>query len=106
MDHINRLFPHLQEYRLPPHLANPKHSILGAYGKQIEPHWKDFIRYYSDEDAKTKFNADTAITFTIALDSNIYYKGKYGYLDALFVMKVFLTITCITQKKQREISPV
>jgi len=87
MEHIDSLFPQFKEGRLPGHLANSKQSILSAYGKQVESRWKDYIRYYSDEEAQPKFNADTAITFTIELDSNIRYKGKYGNLDVLFVTK-------------------
>ncbi len=69
------------------HMYQIKGNIKYAYGDQAALEWRKYVTYYSTADAKNKFNADTAITFPLKLDSSDYYKGKYKYLNVLFLEK-------------------
>lgn len=56
-------------------------------GENVAFNWKQYVHYYSDEEAIKIFNADTAITFITKLNDNEVYKGKYKYLKALYLQK-------------------
>lgn len=56
-------------------------------GENAEFNWKQYVHYYSRDEAIAKFNADTAISYLIKLYDNGLYKGKYKYLKALFLQK-------------------
>lgn len=78
------------------HLNELKHHIGKAYDAEAAKHWKDYVTYYSSAEAKTKFNADTAISYTIRLDSNTFYRGKYSHVAALLLQKKDLGFVCMT----------
>jgi hypothetical protein len=69
------------------HSNTIKNNIKMSLGEDAARDYKKYIIYYSPEEAKRKFNADTAISFRIKLDSNDYYEEKYNHLDALFLQK-------------------
>lgn len=64
-----------------------KNNIKMSLGEEAARDYIKYITYYSPEEAKHKFNADTAISFQIKLDFNDYYEEKYNHLDALFLQK-------------------
>lgn len=93
-DYINRMF--VYQLRAP---------IRVYYGKEQAEHWRKFVSYYPAEEAKSKFNADTVIRFTIALQPEDYYKKKYKYIDALFIYKKrrgFINFYCFYTDKAKE----
>ncbi len=56
-------------------------------GPNADFNWKAYVHYYPAAEAKLKFNADNAVSFPIHLTPKDYYKGKYKYLQALFLQK-------------------
>lgn len=76
------------------HANSVRAEILYSLGKDAALrgpnagfNWKEYVQYYSDKDARRKFNADTAITYDIVLNDDEYYLGKYKYLRALVLQK-------------------
>lgn len=69
------------------HLNQIKYVIMSYYGEEIADNWKSLLDYYPEEEANIKFNADTVIRFSLALQPQDYYKKKYKYIDALFLQK-------------------
>lgn len=69
------------------HINQIRTDIEYAYGHQAALHWRKYVTYYSPAEAKNKFNADTAVIFSVKLDSAEYYKKKYRFFDALFLEK-------------------
>ena len=63
-----------------------RHIMKIWYGDSAAEDWQHYLSYYSTVKAKSKFNADTAITFSITLDSAEYY-DKYNYLDVFLIQK-------------------
>lgn len=82
-----KMFPKLNYDVNELHIGQIKGNINAAFGEKAALEWRNYVTYYSNEDAKNMFNADTVITFFVKLDSNEYYKGKYKYFDALFIQK-------------------
>ncbi|WP_346238037.1 hypothetical protein ABDK00_003070 [Niabella insulamsoli] len=67
-------------------------------GKNASFNWKPHVNYYPQDEAKAKFNADTAIHFSISLKDKEYFKGKYKYIKALFLQKNdsgFVNLYCL-----------
>ncbi len=69
------------------HTNTIRNSIKFSEGAQAASNWKKYVTYYSDSDARTKFNADTAIKFSINLKQEDFYKNKFQFLRALFIQK-------------------
>lgn len=81
-------------------ILNNQHSfqirakILHSLGKDATVrsenanfNWKQYVHYYSRDEAIEKFNADTAITYLVKLNDNELYKEKYSYVKALLLHK-------------------
>ncbi|MES2376071.1 MAG: hypothetical protein V4553_05820 [Bacteroidota bacterium] len=70
------------------HISRIKYEIWQSIGKEAVPKWKQYAQYYPAEDAKSKFNADSAITAAIKLKPEYpYYKGKYNHLKSFYLQK-------------------
>lgn len=50
-------------------------------------HWHESAYFFSPEETRTKFNADTAAFFTLTLPSGHYYLEKYRYIDVFMLQK-------------------
>lgn len=88
------------------YIAYIKNDISQSLGKEAALNWQDHVRYYSKEETLKKFNADTAISYSINLKSQDYYQGKYNNLWVLMIQKKdkgFLRMYCfyenISKKK-------
>ena len=57
------------------------------WGDTAAQNWKSYVTYYSSTEVRHKFNADTAISFSIKLNPGEYHLGKYNHLDALFLQR-------------------
>ncbi|WP_316793715.1 hypothetical protein [Pedobacter frigoris] len=83
-------------------------DIRNSMGKDASLNWKQYVTYYSAKEAKTKFNADSAVFVPIKLDSQDYYKGKYNNLEALYLQKKgrgFVNFYCFyTDKAKKNLS--
>ena len=87
------------------HTTQIKDDIRHARGEKEAAHWKRYVTYYAPADAKRKFNADTAITYSVRLDPGEYYKGKYNHLDALFIQRKgrgYVNFFCFYTDKAKE----
>lgn len=76
------------------HIYSIRAQVLSSLGKDASLkgenasfNWRKYVRYYSCKDAKQKFNADTAITYSITLNGNEIYKSKYRFLKILVLQK-------------------
>ena len=79
------------------HISQAREMIKLDIGDKAAEEWRKHVTYYSEKDAKRKFNADTAFTFSLKLDSGQYYKDRYQYLDVLFIQKngrSFVNLCC------------
>ncbi len=93
---INKMFPGSIRSLNGMHLRQLKHHIRTAYDAEAAKQWKNYVTYYSSEEAKTKFNADTAISYSIRLDTNAFYRGKYSHVGALLLQKKDLGFVCMS----------
>ena len=90
------------------HTSQIRNKIRHSLGKESERNWKKYVKYYSAEEARHKFNADSAIFFTIKLDSADYFKGKYNHLEALYLQKKgrgFVNFYCFYTDKAKKDLP-
>ena len=70
------------------HIAQMKKDLRVSLLKEGSLSWRQYVTYYSSNDAKSKFNADTATFLPITFISpKFYYKGKYNNLEALYLQK-------------------
>jgi hypothetical protein len=103
---IKKMFPDaLLEGLDQVHVNQIKGNIRYAFGDSAARNWKNHVTYYSPIDARNKFNADTAISFSLPLNANDYYQGKYNHLDALFLQKQgrgFICLYCFYTDKARK----
>ncbi len=72
------------------HEGNIKYSIVQSMGKEAGENWKQYVDYYPVGEARRKFNADTAIFYSIKLEPKDYYLDKYNHFDVL----------CLTKKRR------
>jgi hypothetical protein len=90
------------------HASQIRGVIRYAVGEEATGNWAKYVTYYSAADAKRKFNADSAVTFSIKLNPNEYYKGKYNHLDALFIQKAgrgYINFFCFYTDKAKKNLP-
>lgn len=66
--------------------SNLKRIIRVWYGDEAAGDWEQYVTYYPTAEAKRKFNADKAVTFSIKLDSAEYF-DRYKYLDVFSIQK-------------------
>jgi hypothetical protein len=64
-----------------------KNNITTSLGKEKGENWRKHVKFYSAGEAKRLCNADTIIRYSVKLQPQDYYKGKYKYLDVLFLQK-------------------
>ena len=57
------------------------------YGDEIGESWVDSIAVYSTEEARKKWNADSAFTFSLHLRPEDYYKKDFKYVKILLIQK-------------------
>lgn len=70
------------------HIIHMKKDLRVSLLKEGSLNWDHYVTYYSPNDAKSKFNADTAIFLPIDIIlPKFYYKGKYNNLEALYLQK-------------------
>ena len=50
-------------------------------------HWRESANFFSTEEARSKFNADTAFFLTLRLLPGHYYQDKFGYIDVFGLQK-------------------
>jgi len=93
---ISKIFPGSIRSLNGMHLGQLKHQISIAYDAEAGKHWKDYVTYYPRAESKAKFNADTAITHKIRLDSSFVFRGKYPNMATLLLQKKDLGFACMT----------
>ncbi|MFT3949026.1 MAG: hypothetical protein QM763_18825 [Agriterribacter sp.] len=77
-------------------------SLLGE-NKNFE--WEKYVTYYPSNESKSKFNADTAISYLVTFKKDDYYKGIYKYMKALVLQKNgrgFVEIFCFYTESERK----
>jgi hypothetical protein len=70
--------------------------------------WQQYLNYYPQEKAKSIFNADTVVRYSMNLEPEDYYKGKYEYLESLVIQKEnkgLVEIFCFYSQKARKNLP-
>ena len=78
------------------HINLTKKLVLEFYGKEELDNWKDYALYHSSSEAKSKFNADTALYLLLPILDEPYFKD-YPYCSVLMIQKNgrgFLPIFC------------
>lgn len=70
--------------------------------------WRESAYFFSQEEARSKFNADTAAFFTLTLPPKYYYLGKYRYIDVFLLQKMgrgyVYFVSFYTEKAKRNIN--
>lgn len=69
------------------HANQIKGIIRSYYNEEAAKHWRDSVTYYPPDITKEKFNADSVISYSIALRPEDYYRNKYKYIDILLLQK-------------------
>ena len=73
------------------HVYDVNHIVKTCFGDDAD--WKDYVRYYSSDDAKTKFNADTVLSISLLIDKDEdYYDDgfdnyNYSHCTVLIIQK-------------------
>lgn len=91
-----------------PHLRPIKYQIEATMGKDAAAKWKEYVDFYSPKEAKRKFNADNAISYSIPMPADEPYEDKYNNLKILILQKndrSFVTIYCLYTDKAKERLP-
>ena len=73
-------------------------EMIGSYyyrDKNIEKLWHNHITVLSTEEAREKWNADSAFTFSLHLRSGDYYKKDYKFLKVLLIQRKGRGYACI-----------
>ena len=102
-----KVFPKFKSNINESHIDQIKGYIRPTYGQKADTNWKQYVHYYTQKKAKQMFNADSVISLIIPLKPGEYYKGKYKYLEAIFIQKNgcgYATLNCFydeTGKKKR-----
>lgn len=74
-------------------------------GKQAAKNWKHYVKYYSQENAKKIFNADTAFTYTLNLNKEDILQDKYRYATSLILQrkgKGYITLEVFYTEKAKK----
>ena len=84
------------------HVRQVEHIVKQSFGKNAN--WKDFVHYFPSDEAKNRFNADTAFSVTILLDKEKtkYYENSYSHCTVLFLQKKgrgYVSIWCVYNEK-------
>ncbi|KRT17779.1 hypothetical protein ASU31_00325 [Pedobacter ginsenosidimutans] len=69
------------------HINQLRRIIKTSLGEEHGKSWKNYVTYYTEASAKTKFNADTAILVPIKLEGEDVYDEIYSNLGALVLQK-------------------
>lgn len=91
------------------HVNHIKNTIKVSAGKEAHNSWKQFVKYYTPDEALLKFNADTAVSCPIKLTPENFYLEKFNYLEALYIQKRgrgFINFFCFYTEKGKKNLPV
>ena len=69
------------------HEASIKHHIKASWGKNAAKNLNKYVDYYPTREAHRKFNADSAMFYSIKLEPEDYYQNKYNHFDILCLAK-------------------
>ena len=64
-------------------IERPARGIL----RPLQLDWRESANFFSSEEARSKFNADTAFFLTLRLPPGYYYQDKFGYMDVFGLQK-------------------
>ncbi len=67
--------------------VNQLSGIIKRFYDITDYHYPDHIQFFTDKQAKTKFNADSAMRVSFELEPEDYYLQKYKYIDILLLQK-------------------
>lgn len=84
------------------HIMNLQMHIECTRGKKDSELWKNYVTYYSEEDAKRLFNADTVITYSASLEKGYYFRKKYSHYKIYYLQRKgrgYIPIYCFFDKK-------
>lgn len=85
---FQRIFPkHTFDFVDKQHLLQIQHLIKEYQGEDTAEKMIDLLTYYSEDETKHKFNADTVIRYSLKLKRKDYYKEKFKYVDLLCLQK-------------------
>ena len=70
------------------HYQQMRAKIRNYYGEGIGESWRDSITVYSGAEARRKFNADSAFTFTLHLRPADYYKKDFKHVKVLLIQRM------------------
>lgn len=87
-EEMNMLFP-LRAKKLvdKQHYWQMRGIIQKFYNDEIGESWRDSLTIYSTEEARKKWNADSAFTFSFDLRPNDCYKNDFKYVKVLLIQK-------------------
>jgi hypothetical protein len=55
--------------------------------EEAENRWREYVYYFSTEEAKQICNADTLLSYTLTLDDNESYEGRYKHIAVYYMQK-------------------
>ena len=62
-------------------------DIAYFYGVEARQHWKEYVYYYPDEEARKICNADTLIFYTLKLNDGEYFQNRYNRIAVYCMQK-------------------
>lgn len=102
---INQLFAQENSDYNSAHIRPIRNSIQATLGDEAAANWKKHVHYYSPKETKHKFNADTAIRYSIPMPPDQPYEGKYSNLQVLVLQKHgknYISIYCLYTDKAKK----
>jgi hypothetical protein len=61
-------------------------TFHGYTQEEAKGRWREYVHYFTQEEARRICNADTVISYTLALDENEFY-GRYKYIAVYYMQK-------------------
>ena len=69
------------------HIGRGLGILRDYYGDEIGESWVDSVTVYSTEEARKKWNADSAFVFNLHLRPEDYYKKDFKHVKILLIQK-------------------
>jgi len=84
-----------------------KYDIRMSFGDEAAANWREYVDFYPTDKAKSIFNADTVMKYSIKLQPQDFYLEKYKNLDVLVLQKKgggYITLYCFyTEEGKKEL---
>ena len=83
---MNAIYNHFHHHLQ--HNRGRSSDWVRLWGSDFHLDWRESAHFFSQEETRTRFNADTAAFFTLRLPREYYFEGRFRYVDVFMLQKV------------------